>query len=89
MYEICRLFPEESFDKIEGSQHSLKDSKVGDSFDTVIQKYNFSHEFVAFLRQMLKVDRNDRIPIADLLDAFDVIVENEHNYLKREIQLKE
>ena len=30
----------------------------GDNFETTIRKYNFSNEFIALLRQMLKVDRN-------------------------------
>lgn len=30
---------------------------------------------------MLKMDRAERITVAELLDAFEVIVENEENYI--------
>lgn len=29
---------------------------------------------------MLKLDRNERLSVRDLLDAYDVVVENEKNY---------
>ena len=42
----------------------------------IIRKYNFSHEFVALLRQMLKLDRSERLTAGELLDAWDVVIEN-------------
>jgi hypothetical protein len=29
--------------------------------------YNFSNEFIALLREMLKIDRNERIAIGELI----------------------
>jgi hypothetical protein len=31
---------------------------------------------------MLKIDRNERIEIGELLEAFDLIVANEENFIK-------
>lgn len=32
------------------------------------------------LKQMLKIDRSERVPLSELLDAWDVVAENEKNY---------
>ena len=40
---------------------------------------------------MLKMDRSERITVAELLDVFEVIVENEENYIaekKKKVSLE-
>lgn len=87
IFEMTRLFPEERLGNIEGSEHDIKNSSIKDSddnFDKTIRKYNFSNEFIALLKQMLKIDRSERLDVVQLLDAWDVVVENEKNYEKNQ-----
>lgn len=44
---------------------------------------------MALLRQMLKIDRSERLEISELLDAWDVVVENERNHTSKENKLNE
>lgn len=70
---------------MEGSEHNVKNNsskEAEDSFDKIIRKFNFSNEFIALLKQMLKIDRTERLNVIQLLDAWDVVVENEKNYEK-------
>jgi len=50
----------------------------------VLGQYNFSNEFIALLREMLKIDKNERILMGELLEAFDLIVANEENFIKEQ-----
>jgi hypothetical protein len=45
-----------------------------------MSEFDISNEFIALLKEMLKVDRNERINIADLHEAYDLIVANEENF---------
>lgn len=55
----------------------IKEGTEEEKFENVMGVYNFSNEFIALLREMLKIDRNERILIGELLEAFDLIVANE------------
>ena len=50
----------------------------------MLGQYNFSNEFIALLREMLKIDKNERILMGELLEAFDLIVANEENFIKEQ-----
>lgn len=47
-----------------------------------MSQFNFSNQFIALLREMLKIDRNQRIKISEILEAFDLIVANEESFVK-------
>ena len=38
---------------------------------------------------MLKLDRSERLTIGELLDAWDVVIDNERNYTANENKLNE
>lgn len=41
----------------------VKQSPEEERFENIISQYNFSNEFIALLREMLKIDRNERIAV--------------------------
>jgi hypothetical protein len=54
--ELRKLFPEENrYLKKCGEEVSGKEEEGAD-FDSLIRKYNFSNEFIATLKQMLKLN---------------------------------
>ncbi len=76
---MCKLFPEENIEQDQNDKPSA--SKVEainatQSFEAIMSQYNFSNQFIALLREMLKIDKNERIKTEELLQAFDLIVAN-------------
>ena len=60
IFELTKLFPEE---KLEGGEHAelpsrLKQGNEDERFESILGQYNFSNEFIALLREMLKIDKN-------------------------------
>lgn len=78
---MCKLFPEEAIEQEQGESRA-KQGNEEDRFESIISQYNFSNEFIALLREMMKIDRNERIKIEDLLEAYDLIVANEESFIK-------
>lgn len=64
IYEMCKLFPEERIEQDQNDQQSrIKAPNEVETYESLMSQFNFSNEFIALLREMLKIDRNERIKL--------------------------